>query len=38
VASAEQTGYLYDLRGGKIIRAELFASGETALEAAGLRP
>lgn len=32
-----QTGYLYELRDGKIIRAELFASGPAALEAAGLR-
>ena len=32
-----QTGYLYELRDGKIIRAELFASGDAALDAAGLR-
>ena len=31
-----QTGYLYELRDGKIIRAELFASGAAAVEAAGL--
>lgn len=32
-----QTGYLYTVRGGKIVRAELYASGAEALEAAGLR-
>ena len=30
-----QTGYLYGLRGGKIVRAELYPSGAEALEAAG---
>jgi ketosteroid isomerase-like protein len=29
-----QTGYLYGLRGGKIVRAELFSSGAEALAAA----
>jgi ketosteroid isomerase-like protein len=32
-----QTGYLYWLRGGKIVRLELFASRANALEAAGLQ-
>jgi ketosteroid isomerase-like protein len=31
-----QTGYLYTLRGGKIVRLELFPSREKTLEAAGL--
>ena len=31
-----ETGYLYGLRDGKIIRAELFPSAETARQAAGL--
>ena len=30
-----QTGYLYRLRGGKIVRVELYRSGAEALEAAG---
>jgi ketosteroid isomerase-like protein len=30
-----QTGYLYELRERKIIRAELFSSGDAALDAAG---
>jgi ketosteroid isomerase-like protein len=30
-----ETGYLYGLRDGKIVRAELFSSGEEALAAAG---
>jgi ketosteroid isomerase-like protein len=32
-----QTGYLYTLRDGKIVRAELFRSRAEALEAAGLQ-
>ena len=32
-----QTGYLYRLRGGKIVRVELYPSRAEALEAAGLR-
>ncbi len=32
-----QTGYLYRLRRGKIVRVELYSSGAEALEAAGLR-
>jgi ketosteroid isomerase-like protein len=32
-----QTSYLYRLRGGKIVRVELYSSGAEALEAAGLR-
>jgi ketosteroid isomerase-like protein len=32
-----QTGYLYRLRGGKIVRVELHPGGAEALEAAGLR-
>ena len=32
-----QTGYLYTLRGGKIVRAELYRGRAEALEAAGLR-
>jgi ketosteroid isomerase-like protein len=32
-----QTGYVYRLRGGKIVRLELHPSGAAALEAAGLR-
>jgi len=32
-----QTGYLYRLRGGKIVRVELHPGGAGALEAAGLR-
>ncbi len=31
-----QTGYLYGLRGGKIVRVELYRSRAEALEAAGL--
>lgn len=31
-----QTGYLYEVRGGKIARVELYGSGEAALEAAGI--
>jgi ketosteroid isomerase-like protein len=32
-----QMGYLYTVRGGKIVRAELYRSRAAALEAAGLR-
>ncbi|HMC07532.1 MAG TPA: hypothetical protein VKG89_09085, partial [Solirubrobacterales bacterium] len=32
-----RTGYLYTLRGGKIVRGELYPSRAAALEAAGLR-
>jgi hypothetical protein len=32
-----QTGYLYRLRGGKIVRAELYPGRAEALEAAALR-
>jgi ketosteroid isomerase-like protein len=32
-----QTGFLYRLRGGKIVRVELYPSRAEALEAAGLR-
>jgi ketosteroid isomerase-like protein len=32
-----QTGYLYTVRGGKIVRVELHRSGAQALEAAGIR-
>ena len=32
-----QTGYLYTVRGGKIVRAELYPSPAAALDAAGLR-
>jgi len=32
-----QTGYLYRLRGGKIVRVELYPGRAEALEAAGLR-
>jgi ketosteroid isomerase-like protein len=32
-----QTGYLYSLRGGKIVRVELYPSRAEALDAAGLR-
>jgi ketosteroid isomerase-like protein len=32
-----QTGFLYRLRGGKIVRVELYPSRADALEAAGLR-
>jgi ketosteroid isomerase-like protein len=32
-----QTGYLYRLRGGKIVRVELYPSGAEALKAVGLR-
>jgi ketosteroid isomerase-like protein len=32
-----QTGYLYRLRGGKIVRVELYSSRAETLEAAGLR-
>jgi ketosteroid isomerase-like protein len=32
-----QTGYLYRLRGGKVVRVELYPSRRQALEAAGLR-
>lgn len=32
-----QTGYLYEVRDGKITRVELFASGAAALAAAGLK-
>ena len=32
-----QTGYVYTMREGKIARAELYATGADALEAAGLR-
>jgi ketosteroid isomerase-like protein len=30
-----QTGYLYSVRGGKIVRVELYGSGDAALGAAG---
>ena len=32
-----ETGYLYTVRDGKIVRAELYPDGAAALEAAGLR-